>query len=116
MRRERVLLLIHKQEREKMLYLCIPWYHLLKDIIRGQRKENKLKRSFGSVVQRWPTAPDEDRLEQGKIENMDKNELLIKVVERYLFHKNYATDNPFVAEMAQKMCDLELHEMWMLTQ
>lgn len=44
------------------------------------------------------------------------NELLLKVVERYLFHRSYSTKNPFVAEMAQKMCDIELSEMWMLTQ
>jgi hypothetical protein len=45
-----------------------------------------------------------------------KNDLLIKVVERYIFHKNYKTDNPIVADIRDKMCDVELAEMWMLTQ
>lgn len=44
------------------------------------------------------------------------NELLAEVVTRYLFHKNYVTENVFVKEAAEKMCDVELAEMWMLTQ
>ena len=41
---------------------------------------------------------------------------LFEVVERYLFHKNYVTGNPIAKEIAEKMCDIELSEMWMLTQ
>lgn len=41
---------------------------------------------------------------------------LFEVVERYLFHKNYVTGNPITKEIAEKMCDIELSEMWMLTQ
>lgn len=44
------------------------------------------------------------------------NDLLIRVIERYLYHCNYETDNLFLAEMARKMCDIEISEMWMLTQ
>lgn len=45
-----------------------------------------------------------------------ENELLIQVVERYLYHKNYITDNQITKKMAQSMCDIEISEMWMLTQ
>lgn len=45
-----------------------------------------------------------------------KNELLIRVVERYLFHKNYKTDKPEILKIVEKMCDIEITEMWMLTQ
>ena len=41
---------------------------------------------------------------------------LFEVVERFLFHKNYVTGNPIAKEIAEKMCDIELSEMWMLTQ
>lgn len=45
-----------------------------------------------------------------------KNELLIKVAERYMLHSNYKTDNPFTLGIVQDMCDVETDEMWMLTQ
>lgn len=44
------------------------------------------------------------------------DQLLLKLVERYQFHKNYKTRNSDAAKLAQKMCDIELSEMWMLTQ
>lgn len=47
---------------------------------------------------------------------MRKNELLIQVVKRYFDHLNYATDDPFLGEIAKQMCEIELDEMWMLTQ
>ena len=45
-----------------------------------------------------------------------KNELLIRVVERYMYQRDFKTDNPIVAEVASGMCELEIDEMWMLTQ
>lgn len=50
------------------------------------------------------------------MEDRVPNELMIKVIERYLFHTNFITDYPFAAEMAAKMCEIEIAEMWMLTQ
>lgn len=39
------------------------------------------------------------------------------VVERFQFHKEkIRADNPIITEFAKKMCELELYEMWMLTQ
>lgn len=68
-------------------------------------------------MQSLPAAPDDDRQEERRARmGKSKNELLIQVVERYLFHKNFATENPFVAEIAQKMCEIDVDEMWMLTQ
>lgn len=46
----------------------------------------------------------------------NKNDLLIQIVERYQYHKNFKTDNPITAEIKEKICDLELHEMWTITQ
>ena len=46
----------------------------------------------------------------------EKNKLLFKVVERYLFHKHYKTSNLYMKEIANKMCEIEIAEMWMLTQ
>lgn len=46
-----------------------------------------------------------------------ENELLLAVAERFLFHREKAkSDNPVVAEIAKGMCELEICEMWMLTQ
>lgn len=47
---------------------------------------------------------------------MKNNELLIRVVERYLYHKNYRTENTLVKEMQELIMDVEIAEMWMLTQ
>ncbi len=45
------------------------------------------------------------------------NELLLQVAERFMFHSEKAkTDNPLIADMASKMCEIELWEMWVLTQ
>ena len=49
--------------------------------------------------------------------DMSRNdEMLFKVVERYLYHRDYKTDNPIVAEIAQSMREIDVDEMWMLTQ
>ncbi len=46
-----------------------------------------------------------------------ENELLSRVVERFLFHMEKAgSDNPIVSEIARKMCGIGLCEMWILTQ
>lgn len=45
------------------------------------------------------------------------NELLAKVAERFMFHSEAAkSDKPVVAETAKRMCEIEMCEMWMLTQ
>lgn len=45
------------------------------------------------------------------------NELLAQVAERFMFHSEKTrADNPLVAEMASKMCEVEIWEMWVLTQ
>lgn len=45
------------------------------------------------------------------------NHLLIELVERYQYHQSKVNcDNPFVAGVAQKMCDIDVYEMYMLTQ
>lgn len=39
------------------------------------------------------------------------------VVERFQFHKEKAgEDNPMISEFAKKMCEIEMYEMWLLTQ
>lgn len=45
------------------------------------------------------------------------NEILAQVIERFHFHSGKAkSDNPLIAEMAAKMCEVEMWEMWALTQ
>lgn len=45
------------------------------------------------------------------------NELLARVVERFQFHSEKTkSDSPLVAETAKKMCEVEIWEMWALTQ
>lgn len=42
---------------------------------------------------------------------------LCKVVERFRFHSRKAREgNPIVSDIAKKMCEVELWEMWVLTQ
>lgn len=51
------------------------------------------------------------------VEMNRKNELLFSVVERYLIHsEQIKSDNPVESIMARKMCDIEVWEMWVLTQ
>lgn len=46
-----------------------------------------------------------------------ENELLAQVVERFRFHSGeIKSGNPIVADAAQKMCEVEMWEMWVLTQ
>lgn len=47
---------------------------------------------------------------------MENNELLFRIVERYLYHKNFDTQNPEVREIRKMILDVEIAEMWMLTQ
>lgn len=52
---------------------------------------------------------------------MNENTWLIgkiaDVVDRFQFHKEKVrSDNPIITEFAKKMCEIELYEMWMLTQ
>lgn len=52
---------------------------------------------------------------------MARNEWLIEtlatVVERFQFHcKEAKADNSIISDLAEKMCEIELDEMWMLTQ
>lgn len=45
------------------------------------------------------------------------NEMLAQVVERFLYHFQYAQSNQsMIKDMAQKMCEIEIWEMWTLTQ
>lgn len=45
------------------------------------------------------------------------NETLAKVVERYNFHQQEMKSvNPLIAEAAVAMCNIELWELWSLTQ
>lgn len=45
------------------------------------------------------------------------NELLFKVMERYQYHiLKVNHENPIVAETARAMVDIDICELWMLTQ
>lgn len=49
--------------------------------------------------------------------NQRTNELLAQVVERFQFHSGkIKSENPIVADSAVKMCEVEVWEMWVLTQ
>ena len=42
---------------------------------------------------------------------------LFDVIERYFFHSEKSrSDNPIISEAAKRMCDIEIWEMWELTQ
>lgn len=42
---------------------------------------------------------------------------MFTVSERFLYHREKAgADDPFISETAKKMCEIELWEMWVLTQ
>lgn len=44
-------------------------------------------------------------------------ELLFEVIQRFLFHsEKKKSDNPVIREIANQMCDVEIWEMWVLTQ
>lgn len=46
-----------------------------------------------------------------------ENELLAQVVERFRFHSGKVkSENPIVADAAMKMCEVEIWQMWALTQ
>lgn len=43
--------------------------------------------------------------------------LLFEVVSRYFIHKEAAnSENTLVSEIAKRMCEIDMLEMWMLTQ
>lgn len=45
------------------------------------------------------------------------NESLSRVVERFLYHSGKTgSSDPVIAGMAAKMCEIEMWEMWALTQ
>lgn len=47
----------------------------------------------------------------------DRKEMLIGLAERYLYHKQKVnSDIPVVSDIARKMCEVDIAEMWMLTQ
>lgn len=49
--------------------------------------------------------------------NQRTNEFLVRVVERFQFHLDkIKAENPLIAEAAAKMCEIEIWEMWVLTQ
>ena len=50
-----------------------------------------------------------------KMTERERNKLF-QVIDRFIFHSNYQSDNPATQEMARKMRDIDLFEMWMLTQ
>lgn len=44
-------------------------------------------------------------------------EKITDVVGRFQFHKEKVkAENPIISEFAKKMCEIELYELWMLTQ
>ena len=46
-----------------------------------------------------------------------ENERLARVVERYRHHASeMESANPVIANAAETMCDIEIYEMWVLTQ
>ncbi|MCD8010932.1 MAG: hypothetical protein LUF34_09190 [Lachnospiraceae bacterium] len=45
-----------------------------------------------------------------------RREKLFEVIERYLFHSNFKTDNPIVEEITEAVIDVELLCLWELTQ
>ena len=44
------------------------------------------------------------------------NDTLAYIVERYLYHSNYDKTSEIAEKAAKKMMDIELLEMWYLTQ
>lgn len=45
------------------------------------------------------------------------NEILAQIIKRFRFHyENTKSDNPIIANAAMKMCEVEMWEMWALTQ
>lgn len=44
------------------------------------------------------------------------SDAIYKVIERYLFHSGYKSDNPMLQDIAKSMADIEILEMWLLTQ
>lgn len=46
-----------------------------------------------------------------------QNKLLLSVAERFLYHSTKAkSDKTIISEAARKMCEIEIWEMWTLTQ
>lgn len=79
-------------------------------------KSNIELSALRGTVRQHPTLGGRSRNHKEEYEMNRTDELLIKVVERYMHHRDYKTDNPIVAEMARSMCEIEVDEMWMLTQ
>lgn len=47
---------------------------------------------------------------------MRRRDLLFRVIDRYLFHLNFKSNSEDVMQTAKTMIDIDLFEMWMLTQ
>lgn len=48
---------------------------------------------------------------------MWEQERLFDVIERYLFHRGKCgANNPIISGAAEKICEVEIWEMWALTQ
>lgn len=47
----------------------------------------------------------------------NRKEMLADVAERYLYHQQKVnSDLPVVSDVARKMCEVDIDEMWMFTQ
>lgn len=48
----------------------------------------------------------------------NKDEKLAYVAERFLYHSKVAntSDNPIIVDSAKSMCNIDIWEMWVLTQ
>lgn len=47
---------------------------------------------------------------------MKENDMLFRLAERFIYHSNKKSDNPVIQETIDSMIDLEISEMWWLTQ
>lgn len=46
-----------------------------------------------------------------------REELLFSVIENFMLHSTkQKSDNPVIRELANQMCDVDIWEMWVLTQ
>lgn len=45
-----------------------------------------------------------------------ETELLFRLIERYLFHSKFDTENPYIKMFLDMILDMEIDELWMLTQ
>lgn len=67
-------------------------------------------------IWKWGLVDTSTGLQERGCKMIKQNELLIRVVERYLYHRSYKSENPVVLDLKNAMLDQEIAEMWMLTQ